>query len=420
MQLTIIGGGAAGFMAAITAAEINPDLSVLILEKNKTVLNKVRISGGGRCNVTHQPSEPRFFAKNYPRGDRFLQKLFSQFNAEDTIQWFNRRGVALKTEKDGRVFPVSNSSETIIECLVQNAAARGVRIQTSVAVESFLYQKDSSGGAKFKIELQNGDALTSDVLLIASGGRPKSENYNWLSIHHPGLLPPVPSLFTFNCPDSYLLPLSGVSVGDALVRIVGTKHSWRGPLLLTHWGFSGPAILKLSAWGARDLAESGYRFSLRVNWTPDTSEDSLRQQMLRFKTETPKQQIASHPRFGLPLRLWKAFTEKSEIPDDMRWMEAPHKLLNRLIDLLTNSQFEINGKSTFKEEFVTCGGINLDDINPATLESRLVQGLYFAGEVLDVDGITGGFNFQNAWTTGFVAGKTIAASTLSPQTTTPA
>lgn len=402
MTITIVGGGASGFMAAITAAETFPGAQITILEKSKTVLNKVRISGGGRCNVTHRPHELRHFIKNYPRGEKLLRKLLTHFDADSTVEWFEKRGVKLKTEADGRMFPVSDSSHTIIECLIKAARNLGIEIRTGVNVGSF-----EKTGDIFNLEITNAEPISTDRLLIATGGYPKAESFEWLEAHRHEIISPLPSLFTFNTPGNYLLPLAGVAVKDALVKIMGTKHEWRGPLLITHWGFSGPAVLKLSAWGARDLAENDYHFTCRVNWLPEMKEPEVRDFMLAEKNNTPKQQIASHARFGLPARLWKAFTEKAEIPDTLRWGDAGHKVLNRMTELLTNSQYEVKGKTTFKEEFVTCGGIALTDIDPETLQSRSVPGLFFSGEVIDVDGITGGFNFQNAWTTGYIVGKNI-------------
>lgn len=402
MTITIVGGGASGFMAAITAAETFPDARITILEKSRTVLNKVRISGGGRCNVTHRPHELRHFIKNYPRGEKLLRKLLPHFDAEATVEWFEKRGVQLKTEADGRMFPTSDSSHTIIECLIKTARNLNIEIRTSVHVDSFEKTDDA-----FHVKIINGEPVLTDRLLIATGGYPRAESFDWLEEHRHVIVPPLPSLFTFNTPDNYLLPLAGVAVKDALVKISGTKHEWRGPLLITHWGFSGPAVLKLSAWGARDLAEKGYHFTCRINWLPEMKEQEVRDFLLAEKTNTAKQQIASHARFGLPSRLWKAFAEKAEIPDTLRWGDASHKVLNRMVELLTNSQHEVKGKTTFKEEFVTCGGIALSDIDPETLQSRSLSGLFFAGEVMDVDGITGGFNFQNAWTTGYIVGKNI-------------
>ena len=406
MQIVIIGGGASGFMAAITAAETYPDARIIILEKNKTVLNKVRVSGGGRCNVTHKPSDLRFFIKNYPRGEKFLRKLLAQFDAQSTVDWFENRGVRLKTENDGRMFPVTDSSQTIIDCLTRAAKMASIDVRTSTGVKSFAWTEGQSG-SRFSILLDSEEALSADKLLIATGGHPKSSGFKWLSDHAHTIIEPFPSLFTFNVPNGYLLPLAGVAVQDAHIKIIGTRHEWRGPVLLTHWGFSGPAILKLSAWGARDLAALDYQFTFKISWLPDMNEQQVREFLIAEKANTPKQQITSHARFGLPLRLWKAFTEKAEITENLRWSEATNKVLNRIAELLTNSQFDVKGKSTYKEEFVTCGGIALSDIDQSTLESKRVPGLFFAGEVLDVDGITGGFNFQNAWTTGFVVGREI-------------
>ena len=407
MQIVIVGGGASGFMAAITAAETFPQSNIIILEKNKTVLNKVRISGGGRCNVTHKPSDLRFFIKNYPRGEKLLRKLFHQFDAQATIDWFEKRGVILKTEADGRMFPVTDSSHTIIECLLKAAKKLNITVRTSTAVKYFSYDKDNDPKNDFSLYLDENEILHADRLLIATGGYPKLTSFDWIAEHQHDIVTPFPSLFTFNTPGNYLLSLAGVSVQDALIKINGSKHEWRGPLLITHWGFSGPAVLKLSAWGARDLAANDYKFTCKINWLPEMNDQQIREFLINEKIKTPKQQIASHSRLGIPARLWKAFAEKSEITEGMKWMDAGHKVLNRLTELLTNSQFEVKGKTTFKEEFVTCGGVDLATINPETLESIKVPGLFFAGEVMNVDGITGGFNFQNAWTTGYVAGKAI-------------
>jgi predicted Rossmann fold flavoprotein len=402
MRIVIIGGGASGFMAAITAAESFPGTDILILEKNKSVLNKVRISGGGRCNVTHNPSDARFFTKNYPRGEKLLKKLLASFDAQNTVDWFEQRGVKLKTESDGRMFPVSDTSQTIIECLIRHTRNLNIQVLTGKNVKSFSKIDD-----EFSVILDNDEFIQADKLLIATGGYPKLSGFDWLSEHGHHIIEPQPSLFTFNTPGNYLLPLAGISVPDAYVKISGTKHEWRGPLLITHWGFSGPAVLKLSAWAARDLAEKNYNFNFRVNWIAEMNEQQVREYFLGEKTKTPKQQIVSHARFGLPLRLWKEMAAQANITENLKWADASNKVLNRMTELLTNSQFEVKGKTTFKEEFVTCGGITLFDINHDTLESTKIPGLYFSGEVLDVDGITGGFNFQNAWTTGYIVGKNI-------------
>ncbi|WP_373514096.1 NAD(P)/FAD-dependent oxidoreductase [Persicitalea sp.] len=407
MRIVIVGGGAAGFLAAITAAEQRPDLEIIILEKNRTVLNKVRISGGGRCNVTHACFDNRLMVSNYPRGNNFLKRLLPIFDAQATVNWFSARGVALKAEEDGRMFPISNSSQTIVDCLLREANRNNVQIRTSTAVGSFhLTEKN------FILNLTDGTTLRADRLLIASGGHPKREGFDWLTDHAHAVASPVPSLFTFNTPNNYLLSLSGVSVPDAEVKIMNTKLALRGPLLITHWGFSGPSVLKLSAWGARILAEKGYNFSCRINWLPFLSEAEIRSTLTQEKQSHPKQMVATYSRFGLPLRLWRAFVENAEITSDLRWLDISKKSLNRLVNNLTNSQFQVSGKTTYKEEFVTAGGVSLLEINHDTLESKHVPGLYFAGEVLDVDGITGGFNFQNAWTTGYIAGKNIVQGYL--------
>jgi predicted Rossmann fold flavoprotein len=406
MHILIIGGGASGFMAAITAAESFPNSQITILEKNKTVLNKVRISGGGRCNVTHQPSDARHFIKNYPRGEKFLRPLLNTFNAQSTIDWFAKRGVKLRLEADGRMFPESNSSHTIVECLLRCTKNLNIKVQTSTDVKHFSVI-ESENQRFFSVALNNEEKIQCDRLLIATGGYPKPSGFEWISAHAHEIVDPLPSLFTFNTPQSYLLSLAGVSVPKATVKISGTKHVWEGPLLVTHWGFSGPAVLKLSAWAARDLAEKNYHFECRINWAPEFNEEKVRLLFLQEKVKSPKQQISSHARFDLPLRLWKALVAQAGIPADLKWADASNKHLNKLNELITNATFAVAGKTTFKEEFVTCGGVVLSNINPQTLESKQIKGLFFSGEVLDVDGITGGFNFQNAWTTGYIVGNNI-------------
>lgn len=405
LTIAVIGGGAAGFFGAITAAETFPDATITIYEKSRTVLNKVRISGGGRCNVTHACFDNRQLVKHYPRGERWLRPLLHQFDAAATVNWFETKGVRLKTEPDGRMFPVTNSSETIIDCLLQTANRLQIRIRTSAGVAHLARQKEGT----WAIALLDGETIVADRVLVATGGYPQLASYTWLPPQAEPTLAPVPSLFTFNVPGSPLLPLAGVSVPDAKVQILGTKLEQRGPLLLTHWGFSGPAVLKLSAWAARELAQASYWFTLRVHWTPNQTDTQLRDEMSRLRQQHPKKLVINQPLFGLPARLWQALTNEAGITDSQRWADLPAKNQNRLIEKLTNSQFQVTGKSTFKDEFVTCGGIALGNLNPQTLESYAQPGLFFAGEVLDVDGITGGFNFQNAWTTGYLAGKHIGS-----------
>lgn len=405
LQIVVIGGGAAGFFGAITAAETFPQATVILLEKNRTVLNKVRISGGGRCNVTHACFDNRLFVRHYPRGEKPLRSLLDQFDADATVRWFANRGVVLKTEADGRMFPRSNTSDTIVNCLLTTAHRLGIQVRTGCGVSALRRSTNVADG--WQIDLLTGEQLRADRVLIATGGYPQATSYDWLPQQNEPLIPPVPSLFTFNVPDSFLLPLAGVSVPDAQVSIVGTKKEQRGPLLLTHWGFSGPAVLRLSAWAARDLAGLNYQFRLRINWLPALSENQLRLDLQDFRQQHGRKQVVSQNPFGLPGRLWQALAQESGIGETQRWADLPAKPLNRLIEQLIRGLFNVVGKSTFKDEFVTCGGVRFSSLDPQTLESKAQPGLYFAGEVLDVDGITGGFNFQSAWTTGYVAGRHI-------------
>jgi predicted Rossmann fold flavoprotein len=406
-RVAVIGGGAAGFFGAITCAQTFPEAEVVLLEKSNKLLAKVRISGGGRCNVTHACYENSRLVKYYPRGSKALLSPFAQFSTGDTVRWFESRGVKLKTEADGRMFPITDSSETIVDCLYGEARRSGIRIQTGCGVREIIpLHKAGDAETRFELHLPNGSVMTCNKVLIATGGNPNASSYDWLRIGEKhAVLSPVPSLFTFNTPDSPFLELAGVSVQNSLVKIAGTRLQQTGPVLFTHWGFSGPAILKLSAWGARELHALNYQFQLLINWMPDYNEETLRIFLQDYRDKNPKKLVSAHPMEGLPLRLWKKLTEQAGIPEECRWAELPKKNLNRLIDLLTRSSFAVNGKSTFKEEFVTCGGIGLENIDLQTMESKHCKGLFYAGEVLDIDGITGGFNFQSAWTTGYIAGK---------------
>jgi predicted Rossmann fold flavoprotein len=412
MRIIVIGGGAAGFFGAITCAETFPAHEVILLEKSRSLLSKVRISGGGRCNVTHACFNNRTLSQNYPRGHQAMPPLLRQFDAAQTVAWFEKRQVALKTEPDGRMFPESNSSETIVECLLHTAQKAGVQIRTSSGVRSIEVLQQAPT-PQFSVQLLDGTSLLCDRILVATGGHPQIQGYDWLS-HLPSeetphqISSPVPSLFTFHVPTSPLLELAGVSVPKAVVKVAGTSLVQEGALLLTHWGFSGPAILKLSAWGARDLHEKQYRFTLLVNWLPDFHQESLRQQMAEIRNQHPKKTVAAtHSLFQLPQRLWRKLVNHAEIGEEVRWSELPKKNMNKLIEHILVGNFPVDGKSTFKEEFVTCGGIALSNIDLQTMESKHCQGLFFAGEVLDIDGVTGGFNFQSAWTTGWIAGKNI-------------
>ncbi len=405
-QLLVIGGGAAGFFCAVNAARMNPGLGVVLVEKTGKLLSKVKVSGGGRCNTTHACFEIRELAGRYPRGSNFLKKAFHWFNTSHTIQWFAERGVQLKTEADGRMFPTTDESQTIIDCLLKEADRYGVQIQVHTSVEKIIAKPE--GG--FLIHTAKGTILEPDYVCVATGGYPKPEQFNWLLNTGHSIETPVPSLFTFNMPGNPITSLMGVSVPAATVKIAGTKLIETGPLLITHWGMSGPVILRLSAWGARELAEKDYQFNLLVNWLSDTTEQKLRQDWQAIREEQHAQTLGSKNPFSLPSRLWLFLLQAADIMPDTRWSELPAKQQNKLITLLTAHPFSVKGKTTFKEEFVTCGGIKLSEIDPNTMQSRKLPGLYFAGEAMDIDGITGGFNFQNAWTSGFIAATSIANS----------
>ncbi|MEO5947370.1 MAG: NAD(P)/FAD-dependent oxidoreductase [Chitinophagaceae bacterium] len=402
-KLVVIGGGAAGFFCAVNAARINPLLEVIILEKSNKLLSKVGVSGGGRCNVTHACFDMQEMSKKYPRGGSFIKKTFHQFFTTDTISWFEERGVKLKTENDGRMFPVTDSSQTIINCLLSEAQLYGVKILMKTEVKTIVKEDDL-----FKMELSNGETLIADFVCIASGGYPKVSMFRWLTELGHSVEEPVPSLFTFNMPKHPITKLMGVSVPNATVKIIGTKLSQTGPLLITHWGLSGPAILKLSAWGARELASKNYDFNISVNWFTDYNEQQLAEKFQAIRFELASQKIANKNPFGLPQRLWEFILESSGVKNELRWADLPAKEQNKLIKNLCAFEFNVKGKTTFKEEFVTAGGIKLNEIDHNTMMSKVVPNLFFAGEIMDVDGVTGGFNFQHAWTSGFVAAKGIA------------
>ena len=414
LLVAVLGGGAAGFFGAIACAEANPTIQVVLLEKTGKLLSKVRISGGGRCNVTHACDTPAQLVAHYPRGSKQLKAAFQQFGVAETISWFAQRGVALKTEADGRMFPTTDSSETIARALEEAARQAGVRILLNTSVDEV--QPLPNGGFQLILSgsgtARHGATLQASRLLIATGGNPKSANYDWLRTIGHTIVEPVPSLFTFNVPNSPLSELMGVSVPHARIVLAGEKLQYEGPLLITHWGVSGPAVLKLSAWGARRLSELGYVGTALVNWIPTFTEDTLRPWLQQFRQENGKKTVASNPQFGLPQRLWRNLTEQAGAAPEIRWSDLPAKAQNRLLELLLRTPLAVRGKTTYKEEFVTCGGISLDEVDLKTMQSRRVPGLYFAGEVLDVDGITGGFNFQAAWTTGFLAGRALAVPAI--------
>ncbi len=403
-RLIVIGGGAAGFFCAVNAAKMNPSLKITIVEKTGKLLSKVSVSGGGRCNVTHACFSMAEMVKKYPRGGSFLKKAFHQFFTTDTIEWFKERGVELKTEPDGRMFPVSNTSQTIVDCLMQEVNKYGIEIWINKEVKSLNKLPN-----RWQLLFANETTLEADFICVASGGYPKSTQFEWLQKIGHTVESPVPSLFTFNMPGNLITVLMGVVAENVSVKIAGTKLAGQGPLLITHWGMSGPAILKLSAWGARQFATANYKFTAIVNWVPAYNEQTLKDKLQQVRFEAAPQKISNRNPFLLPQRLWSYLLQQAGINEDMRWADLPAKEQNKLIKILCAQEFAVNGKTTFKEEFVTAGGIVLSEIDHNTMESKFASNLFFCGEVIDTDGVTGGFNFQNAWTTGFIAAKAIAA-----------
>jgi predicted Rossmann fold flavoprotein len=401
LRIAVIGGGAAGFFAAISCRNHFPDANVSILEKSSKVLSKVKISGGGRCNVTNACSDNKKLSQHYPRGENQLRKSFELFNATDTMDWFERRSIKLKIYPDNCVFPLSNDSESIIDCFLSEAKHLDIKIEFNQRI-----QRVTCSEKKFTIETDQ-NQLEFDRVIVTIGGQPKASGFNWMESLGHQVIEPVPSLFTFNMPKNPICELMGNVVEQATVKVEGTKLIGQGPLLITHWGMSGPAILKLSAWGARILNEKNYNFAILVNWLNEVKEDELRSQLRRYMIEQGGKMISNFNPFPLTNRLWVFLLQKSEISSDIRWKDLGKKNINRLVNTLLNDRYEVSGKTTFKEEFVTAGGISLHEVDFKTMESKITKGLYFAGEVLDIDGITGGFNFQAAWTTGFIAGKNV-------------
>lgn len=394
-DIIIVGGGAAGFFTAINAAENDPSARITILERGKEVLNKVRISGGGRCNVTHAEFLPKELTRNYPRGEKELRGPFHSFMTGDTIEWFEKRGVPLKIEEDGRMFPKSDSSETIIDLFLKETERLGIKVLTKRAVQEIVQKGD-----KWEI-LTSNETFTAKKILIATGSNPKM----WKMLENLGhtIVPGVPSLFTFNITDKRIQDLPGVAT-PAAVKIKDEKLQTEGPLLITHWGMSGPAILKLSAWGARELSDRK-NFEIEVNWVPDLEKEEILQQFQELKMEQGKQFPHKNSQFGLPKRLWKSLVTASNISEEEKWADLNKDQLEELAGQVSAGIFQVHGKSTFKEEFVTAGGVELKEVNFKRFESKLHKNLFLAGEVLNIDAITGGFNFQNAWTGGFLAAK---------------
>lgn len=417
--LVVIGGGASGFFCAINAAKLQPNLNIIILEKNNKLLSKVKISGGGRCNVTHDCFQIAELITHYPRGTNFVKKTFHWFNPNHTVEWFQSRGIQLHTETDGRMFPTTNTSQSIIDCFLSEANRHQIHIITNAEVKNIVrvnngFALSTSIPRSTVLDLQlnysnEQQTLLADVVCVAVGGYPKKAQFSWLEALGHTIQLPVPSLFTFNIPKHPITSLMGIAVPKVQVKVIASKLKTEGPLLITHWGLSGPAILKLSAIGARHFSLSNYHFTISINWLNDTSEEALRQQWLILRSQLAHQKMGNKNPFHLPSRLWEFLLQHSQVDANKQWANCTSKEQNLLITALTNFQLNVQGKTTFKEEFVTCGGISLNEINPNTMESKLLPNLYFTGEVLDIDGVTGGFNFQNAWTTGWIAAQAIAS-----------
>jgi predicted Rossmann fold flavoprotein len=410
MQIIVAGGGAAGFFGAIACAEAYPQAQVTLLEAGQQPLSKVRISGGGRCNATHACFDPALLVQSYPRGGRALRGAFSRFQPRDTIAWYAQRGVQLKTESDGRMFPTTDDSDTIVACLMRSAGQAGVRVRVGAPLVSVTQSLNG-----FELVLKSAERLSCDRLLLATGS--SSHGHQIAQNLGHSIVPPVPSLFTFNIADPALRSLAGVAAEPVRARLL-MPHlkpaeqkalEQTGALLITHWGMSGPAILKLSAWGARVLHDCRYRAQLQVNWLPQETSDTVRTVLQKLKATQPKKTIAAHSPFALSRRLWQYLSDRAGIATETRWAELPKAALNQLVQELTQGIYQVQGKGIFKEEFVTCGGVALPEVDFKTMQSRCCPGLFFAGEILDIDGITGGFNFQSAWTTGWLAGQAIAA-----------
>jgi predicted Rossmann fold flavoprotein len=401
VELVVIGGGAAGFFGAVTAAKGNRSGKVILLEKSAVGLSKVRISGGGRCNVTHACFDPLELVKNYPRGGKELLGPFHRFQPKNTIEWFLERGVTLKVEEDGRMFPVTDNSETIIECLQEEIKKTGVEIRWKQSIKEI-----KKTGDRFDIFFTTGEKLECDKILLTTGS--SKEGHALAEGLGHTIVSTVPSLFTFNIPGSPLNELAGISVNPVILKIEGTNLKQQGPLLITHWGFSGPAALKLSAWGARILHEKGYEAQLLVNWLPKYSQESLIAHFSQIKKEHANQSIGQINSSTIAKQLWKLLLSRAEIDSTLKLKDIPNKKLSQFAGIIQTDRYNIVGKTTYKQEFVTSGGVSLDEVNFKTMESKKCSGLYFAGEVLNIDAVTGGFNFQNAWTTSWIAGTTIA------------
>jgi len=397
MKIAVIGAGAAGCFAAANISD-HEHHEITIFEKTAKSLQKVKVSGGGRCNVTHHCFEVPALLEKYPRGKQLLKKTLYSFAPSQTINWFENRGVRIKAEHDGRMFPVTDSSQSIIDALMDELKRKNVSINYHKSVQRIQKIKE-----EFIIEFADGTSYTADKVLISCGGFPKPENYSWIKELGHSIEEPVPSLFTFNVPGNPITELMGVVVENASVKIAGTKMMEEGPVLITHWGFSGPCVLRTSAWGARDLADKKYEFTILINWLDNLSENDWKEEIKKIRQNLGAQLVIHKNPFGLPKRLWEFMMWKNQVSDQIKWGELSSSHQNKLMESLLRDRYEVKGKTTFKEEFVTCGGVTLSEVDPSTMESRIIKGLFFAGEILNVDGITGGFNFQHAWASGFVA-----------------
>lgn len=404
MRIAIIGAGAAGCFAAANIP-YEAGREVVVFERSGKPMQKVKVSGGGRCNVTHEFTDVPTLLGCYPRGRQILKRSLNQFTPLRTVEWFEKRGVHLKTEEDGRVFPVTDTSQTVIDCIWQEMMHNKVQVLYHKSVTAI----NRRPAGDWEIHFSDMSVYTADKILIAVGGFPKPDQYHWLETFGHSVQPPVPSLFTFNIPANPITGLMGVSVPMVRIKIAGTKIVREGPLLITHWGLSGPVVLKTSAFAARELAGRNYDFGVIINWLNETTDDSLRNTLSQLRREQGKQLVCNRNPFGLPRRLWEYFLQQCNIGDNTRWGDLPAAAQNKLVERLLRDTYHVKGKTTFKEEFVTCGGISLSEIDPQTMQSRIQPGLYFAGEILDVDGITGGYNFQHAWSSGWLAAQNMIA-----------
>lgn len=406
-KLVVIGGGAAGFFCAVNAARLCPNLEVIVLERTGKLLQKVKVSGGGRCNTTHACFEIGEMASRYPRGAKFVRKAFHQFFTTDTIEWFKERGVPLKTEPDGRMFPEANTSQAIIDCLLKEANKHKVQVMMNREVKAILPIDNG-----FNLQFKNDEILATDFVTLACGGFQRLEQFDWLKNLHLEIVQPVPSLFTFNFPNHPLNKLMGVSVPKVVVKILGTKLSSSGPLLITHWGLSGPAVLRLSAFAARELEAMKYQFKASVNWFPEMTESTCLEYLQMLRNTAATKRVVKENFTEMPARLWEFLLAEAGIADDKRWADITAASQNKLAKLICSYEVAANGKTIFKEEFVTAGGIDLAEIDANTMMVKKHPGLFIGGEIMNVDGITGGYNFQHAWTSGFVAAKAIASLQL--------